>query len=357
MAPKPRRVTQREIAELAGVSQTTVSVVLNDRDGSNVRIPDATRARVKDAIEKLTYVADPAARRLAGLDNQIIGVFTYEAALSPESMDFYGPLLNGLERAAERIGWDLLFFTSSPVEDGTRSLFHRKTRLRLTDGCVLLGQQMVASELERLVAEQFPFVAIGRRDETAAAVPYVAIDYVTPTAALIDQAAAAGHQQALYVHRGRDTPTARDRRGAVEAASAEGRLAFLLVGEERIADLPRLARATGATLIIAEDAFLTEDVVHALSAAGVSVPDEVSVAALGEVRGHRLEGRRLAGFQVPREQLAAEALDLLQLLISTEPGEWTDLDTQRFLVAGVEPGDTIITRTAESTSTAPSEEV
>ncbi|WP_326762165.1 LacI family transcriptional regulator [Streptomyces phaeochromogenes] len=348
MSPRPRRVTQREIAELAGVSQTTVSVVLNDRDGSNVRVPEATRARVKAAIEQLTYVADPAARRLAGLDNQIIGVFTYEAALSPESMDFYGPLLNGIERAAEQIGWDLLFFTSSPVENGTRSLFHRKTRLRLTDGCVLLGQQMVASELERLVAEQFPFVAIGRRDETAAAVPYVAIDYVTPTTALIDQAAADGHQQALYVHRGRDTPTARDRRGAVEAASADGRLAFLLVGEERIADLPRLTRATGATLIIAEDAFLAEDVAHALSGAGVAVPDETSLAALGEVRGHRVEGRALAGFHVPRQQLAAEALDLLQLLITTDPQEWAGLDTERLLVAEVEPGDTIVARTDTS---------
>ncbi|MFF3707823.1 LacI family DNA-binding transcriptional regulator [Streptomyces phaeochromogenes] len=345
MSPRPRRVTQREIAELAGVSQTTVSVVLNDRDGSNVRVPEATRARVKAAIEQLTYVADPAARRLAGLDNQIIGVFTYEAALSPESMDFYGPLLNGIERAAEQIGWDLLFFTSSPVENGTRSLFHRKTRLRLTDGCVLLGQQMVASELERLVAEQFPFVAIGRRDETAAAVPYVAIDYITPTTALIDQAAADGHQQALYVHRGRDTPTARDRRGAVEAASADGRLAFLLVGEERIADLPRLTRATGATLIIAEDAFLAEDVAHALSGAGVAVPDETSLAALGEVRGHRVEGRALAGFHVPRQQLATEALDLLQLLITTDPQEWAGLDTERLLVAEVEPGDTIVART------------
>ncbi|MEV7869691.1 LacI family DNA-binding transcriptional regulator [Streptomyces sp. NPDC088124] len=345
MSSRPRRVTQREIAELAGVSQTTVSVVLNDRDGSNVRVPEATRARVRRAIEQLSYVADPAARRLAGLDNQIIGVFTYEAALSPESMDFYGPLLNGIERAAEQIGWDLLFFTSSPVEKGTRSLFHPKTRLRLTDGCVLLGQQMAASELERLVAEQFPFVAIGRRDETAATVPYVAIDYTTPATALIDRAAAGGHQQALYVHRGRDTPTARDRRGAVEGASTAGTLAFLLVGEERIADLPRLARATGATLIIAEDAFLAEDVAHALSGAGVAVPDEVSLAALGEVRGHRVDGRTLAGFHVPRPQLAAEALDLLQLLIGTDPQEWAALDRERLLVAEVEPGDTIVTRT------------
>ncbi|MCP2322234.1 DNA-binding LacI/PurR family transcriptional regulator [Hamadaea flava] len=348
MPTRRRRVTQREIAEIAGVSQTTVSVVLNDRDGTNVRIPEETRARVKRALEQATYVADPAARRLAGLDSQIIGVFTYEAALSPESMDFYGPLLNGIERAAESIGCDLLFFTSSPVEDGTRSLFHRKTRLRLADGCILLGQQMVGSELERLVAEQFPFVAVGRRDETTAAVPYVGIDYVTPTSELIDQAAVLGHRQALYVHRGRDTPTARDRRGAVEAASAEGRLAFLLVGDERVADLPRLARATEATLIIAEDAFLTEDVIHALVEAGVDVPGEISVAALGEVRGHRAANGDLTGLHVPRMQIAAEALELLQQLITTDPQEWATLETQRLLMAEVETGGTIVARSAAS---------
>ncbi|MGW1209826.1 LacI family DNA-binding transcriptional regulator [Streptomyces sp. NPDC002499] len=346
MPTKPRRITQREVAEIAGVSQTTVSLVLNDRDGTNVRIPEETRARVKRALEEATYVADPAARRLAGLDNQIIGVFTYEEALSPESLDFYGPLLNGIEGAAEAIGWDLLLFTSSPVENGTRSLFHRKTRLRLTDGCVLLGQQMVGSELERLVAEQFPFVAVGRRDETTAAVPYVGVDYVTPANALIDQAAAGGHSQALYVHRGRDTATARDRRGAVEAASAAGRMAFMLVGEERVAEIARLARATEATLIIAEDAFLTEDVILALVGAGVDVPGEISVAAFGEVRGHRTDGRALTGFRVPRKQVAAEALGLLQQLITTDPQEWVELDIQRLLVAEVEVGDTIAVRSA-----------
>ena len=344
MPPRPRRVTQRVIAEIAGVSQTTVSMVLNDRDGSNVRIPEATRARVKQAIEQATYVADPAARRLAGLDSQIVGIFTYEPALSPESMDFYGPLLNGIERAAERVGCDLLFFTSSPVENGTRSLFHRKTRLRLADGAILFGQQMVGSELERLVAEQFPFVAVGRRDETAAAVPYVGIDYVTPTASLIDQAAAAGHRQALYVHRGRETPSARDRRSAVEAASAAGTLSFLLLGEERVGELARLARATEATVIFAEDAILLDDVIHALTAAGVAVPGEISVAALGEVGAHRADGRTLTGFHIPREQVAAEALDLLQTLIATDPADWAGLEIQRLLQAEIEPGETMIGR-------------
>lgn len=346
MASKPRRITQREIARIAGVSQTTVSMVLNDRDGSNVRIPEETRARVKAAIEASTYVADPAARRLAGLDNQIVGVFTYEAALSPESMDFYGPLLNGIERAAERIGCDLLFFTSSPVEDGRRSLFHRKTRLRLADGCILLGQQMDAAELERLVDERFPFVAVGRRDETEAKVPYVGLDYVTPTLELVDRARALGHERAVYLRRERTSPTARDRLRAIETAAAEGRLAFSVVGEAELAELAGVVRDERVSVIFAEDVFLAEDAIHALGTAGVSVPGEVSVAALAEVRGHRSGERTLTGFRVPRERVAATALEVLQQLITTPVEEWEELDVQRLLEAEVEVGETVVERAA-----------
>src|SRR5918993_1148378 len=113
----PRRITQRRIAELAGVSQATVSLVLNDK-------------------------ADPAARRLAGVGNKILGVFTYEPAFPTASQDFYAPLLSGIEQAAEELGCDLLLFTSAPVVNGTRRLFHEHNRLRLADGCLLLGVEM-----------------------------------------------------------------------------------------------------------------------------------------------------------------------------------------------------------------------
>lgn len=342
MASKPRKVTQREIAEIAGVSQTTVSMVLNDRDGSNVRIPEATRARVKEAIEKSTYVADPAARRLAGLDNHIIGVFTYEAALSPESMDFYGPLLNGLERAAERVGCDLLFFTSSPVENGARSLFHRKTRLRLADGCILLGQQMEGDDLARLVDEQFPFVAVGRRDETDALVPYVGLDYVTPTTTLIERAADLGHRRGIYVHHDRQSPTATDRRHAVQAADDAGLVQFDYLTDVDLGALPEAIR--DATVIFAEDAFLAEDVIHTLTKTGASIPGGFSIAALAEVRGHRAAGGALTGFHVPRERVAAEALELLQQLVSTPADDWPLLDRQRLLSAEVELGETLVGR-------------
>ena len=345
MPGKTGKMTQKEIARIAGVSQTTVSLVLNDRDGTNVRIPEATRERVRRAIEQTTYVADPAARRLAGLDNKILGVFTYESALTPESMDFYGPLLNGIERAAEKHDCDLLFFTSSPVENGSRRLFHKNTRLRLADGCILLGQHMDGDELARLVSEDFPFVAVGRRDE-AEGVPYVGIDYRALTRELIGEAAALGHTQGVYIHGGRNTPSARDRLAEVEAADLSGLLAFRLLtddGHDLIATAHAIVES-GATLVLAEDAFAAADIALALGRIGVALPEHMSLAALGEVQSHTVNGLRLAGFHTPRQRIAFEALNLLKELISAEPEERGAIDRQRLLEGSLDLGEMLVRR-------------
>ncbi|SCL34895.1 regulatory protein, lacI family [Micromonospora pallida] len=60
-----RRVTQRDITLVAGVSQATVSSVLNNRADADVRIAPETRERVLQAIADTGYVADSVARRLA----------------------------------------------------------------------------------------------------------------------------------------------------------------------------------------------------------------------------------------------------------------------------------------------------
>jgi DNA-binding LacI/PurR family transcriptional regulator len=345
MSEKTGKVTQREIARIAGVSQTTVSMVLNDRDDTNVRIPESTRERVKRAIEQTTYVADPAARRLAGLDNKILGVFTYEAALTPESMDFYGPLLNGIERAAEQLDCDLLFFTSSPVENGSRRLFHKNTRLRLADGCILLGQHMDGDELARLVREGFPFVAVGRRDE-AEGVPYVGIDYRSLTRGLIERAVELGHTKAVYVHRGKNTPSARDRRAEIDAANESGVLSFtsLPYNGYELSSTARAIVASGATVVFVEDAFAAEDIELSLDRIGVSVPDQLSLTALGEVQSHTIKGRTLSGFHTPRQRIASEALALLKQLITAQPEELGAIDTQRLLDGSVELGETLVAR-------------
>lgn len=56
------RVTSADVARESGVSRTTVSYVLNDKDGA--AIPESTRQRVRDAAERLGYTPSAAARAL-----------------------------------------------------------------------------------------------------------------------------------------------------------------------------------------------------------------------------------------------------------------------------------------------------
>ncbi|WP_456825821.1 LacI family DNA-binding transcriptional regulator [Cellulomonas sp. P5_E12] len=56
------RLTSADVARESGVSRTTVSYVLNGKDG--VTIPEATRQRVRDAAERLGYTPSAAARAL-----------------------------------------------------------------------------------------------------------------------------------------------------------------------------------------------------------------------------------------------------------------------------------------------------
>lgn len=313
-------MTQKQIAELAGVSQATVSLVLNGREGNGVRIPDETRQRVLEVINSTIYVADPAARRLAGMSNKILGVFTYEPAFPNESADFYTPLLMGIESEAEKLGCDLLVFTSAPVEDGHRHIFQPNNRIGLADGCLLLGREIDRDDLVRLVAEDFPFVAIGRRDVDD--VPYVGVDYAGATTRLAQAALGKGHRRFLYLHVDSDSESVRDRRDGLLAAIGENPDASvqLLTGgaDSVVTSFRAAAPADRPTVIVIEEPAIAAEVVDALEAAGISVPSQVSVVVLGDTAGLRSDHRDFTRLQPPRSELGRQATVLLDEILSAE---------------------------------------
>lgn len=315
--PARGRMTQKQIAELAGVSQATVSLVLNGREGNGVRIPDDTRQRVLEVINSTTYVADPAARRLAGMGNKILGVFTYEPAFPNESVDFYTPLLMGIESEAERLGCDLLVFTSATVEDGHRHIFQANNRIGLADGCLLLGREIDRSDLVRLVAEDYPFVAVGRRDVEG--VPYVGVDYAGATASLAEAALERGHRRFLYLHVDSDSESTRDRReGLVSAVAAapEASLALRVGNPATLAEAVDVVTASTATVVFVEDAPLASEAVRALEAAGLSVPGDVSVVVLGDTTRLDPDRRDFARLEPPRSELGRRATILLDEILA-----------------------------------------
>lgn len=315
---------------MAGVSQATVSLVLNGAPSSHARIPAETRDRVEKVIRETGYVADPVARRMVKGINRILGVFTYEPAFPSGQADFFTPFLFGIEEAAQALGYDLLLLTGAGEP---RKIFGGNVRLRLADGCLILGRTFDSTELARLVSGDFPFVAVGRRDNAGGPVPYVGGDYAPATAALVERAKALGHERIAYIGLKEGAESTIDRWHGFSGALGEAELVTLIpdVGRPPAETLDTLI-ADGATCVFfteLADAMLVE---QAARQRGLSVPGDLSIVVLGNHIRAAEPGRRFTSFLIPREAMARAATEMLvrrlehgapveQILLPCEPVE------------------------------------
>ena len=71
---RARRVTQSDVAAMAGVSTAVVSAVISPKPGKTIRVGEEAEKRVRAAMEALGYAPDVVAQSLAGGRRNIIGV-------------------------------------------------------------------------------------------------------------------------------------------------------------------------------------------------------------------------------------------------------------------------------------------
>jgi len=324
MPPTPRRVTQAEVARIAGVSQAIVSLVLNGSD--TVRVTPETRGRVEDALRATGYTVDIMGRRLRGKSNRILGVFTYESVFPSGVADFYRPFLMGIEEQAEAQGFDLLLFTSTGRRDGRRHVYVEGTnRLRIADGCVLLGRHNDPQELARLVEERFPFVFIGRRESPAGAISYVGADYVSSTRAVYDWVWKLGHRKIALVSVAEEFEPTLDRRDGYRlAAGRRRRKPIMIIGDDPAAAL-REALAQQVTALLVESTAMAEGIKALAEAGGIAVPGGLSIAVLGDsdptqqpssTRAASRSDTDWSMFRIPRRQMGADAIRTLTELLA-----------------------------------------
>ncbi|MFF3467747.1 LacI family DNA-binding transcriptional regulator [Streptomyces sp. NPDC002619] len=366
MAPpeRRRRSTQRDIARRAGVSQATVSLVISGGAASS-QIAESTRRAVLAAAEELGYAANVAARSLKGGRNRLLGLYTFESVFPTDQRDFYYPFLLGVEAEAARQGYDLLLFSSGMGESGTsraeRSIFvGGANRLKIADGCVLLGRNVRREELSALVREDFPFVFVGRREVDDGELSYVAADYVSATAALVAELARLGHRRILYLRALEDSEPTRDReegyrRGLAEAGIALDEALIRSLADPADLSIERLEgwiRELGITALLVEpteDNRLTEALATMASTERVRFPEDCSLALLGDPPSWIPELRNWTRFSLPRTQMAGEAVRVLIELLDQETPEPRQLTVPCEFVPGdsigpVRTGGPILTR-------------
>ncbi|MCS5497437.1 LacI family transcriptional regulator [Cnuibacter physcomitrellae] len=319
---RPRIARQSDIARLAGVSQATVSMVLNGRAGAN-RIPETTQARIREAMAELGYVPNIAAQSLRGGRSGLIGVHTFERVFPTAPDDYYREFLNGIEEQAVASDLDLVLFASTQKPDGTRSIYGSgSNRMRLADGAVILGFEKNDDEIRRLAEEGFPFVFVGRRKVEGVDIPFVTADYAAAMHPVVALLTDAGHHRITYLAAPLRGLAQQDRldgfRAAVEEIAASDRPAFEVdVREVDAVTASWLAEVVsgGTTAIVVETFDLARALAEALDEAGLSAPADLSVISLdSDPRGDAFSHVR-----VPRRELGRRAVELLLAVIDGEP--------------------------------------
>ena len=109
---RPQPVTLRQVAEAAGVSTATVSLVVNKKKAA--RISDETRKRVREAIRDLGYRPNAMAQTLVSGSSRFIGLVADAIATTP----FAGQIIHGAQDEAWKHGYALLIANT----EGNREL-------------------------------------------------------------------------------------------------------------------------------------------------------------------------------------------------------------------------------------------
>lgn len=290
-------VTLKDVARRAGVSITTVSLVLNGKGN----ISEETRRRVLAAAEELRYHPNAHARHLRKRRTYTIGVFI--AALGGL---FYEEILEGIHKVILQTDYELVICPE------TRSI-SRILSNRQVDAAIVFDVKIPSDLLISLAWKNFPIVVLDR---------YIEADYVFPL--LIDNPGgmrqvfqhlySQGVRKLAFVAGAADSFDNAERQQAfLEEARAHGLEVRLYQGDFTEASGYRIARQILTSGDVPEAIVCANDqmaigCLHMLQEGGLRVPQDAALVGFDDIPVARYLQPSLTTVRVPRTDWGARAV-------------------------------------------------
>src|SRR5919202_689576 len=278
----PGRPTMKEISQIAGVSQSTVSRILS---GTEFRVPIAprTRERVLKAVADLGYTPNPLARALRGARSALLGLIVRDVA-DP----FFALAIEAITAEARRRGnWVVLGHARARAKDA--ATFRETLATWHGDGTILLGDlRDDPSLLAHLLGRELPLVGLCQGSR-APRIPVVNVDNAVGTRM--------AREHHLAVPSGYVRDSDNNLAGGLDAG------------------LALLALSRPPTAIFAASDVVALGVLKAAASRGVKVPDELSVVGFDDIPFAAYAVPSLTTVRQPIDDMARLAVDqVLELL-------------------------------------------
>ena len=313
MKTSRKKTTIKDVALRAGVSATTVAMVLNGKDAS---LPQSTRERVRRAAAELDYRTDFLARAMVTGRTNIVGMIIPDI-----SNPFFAEAVRHIQVELAGKGYDLILCNSEErVDNDVRYL--RLLAGRNVDGLIFTPSAEAflpknAEKLRSLLAEiGIPFLFFDRYFEGVG--PHVAVDNEQSSFLAVRELLEKGHRRIGVITGPRMLNSSANRlKGVRRAFSAYG----LTLSDDCIYDgkYDIMTGVSGAAALLKRDVtaiFAFSDmqaygVYETLRRAGKRIPDEISVMGFDDNLYSSVLEVPLSTMRQPVESIAKEACRVL----------------------------------------------
>jgi LacI family transcriptional regulator len=328
------RITSQDVADRAGVSRTTVSLVLNNTPGA--QISAVTRQRVLSAAQELGYVPDAAAQALASRQSQIIGLILIRTPQQIATDAFLTQTLDGLLECIHQQGMRLLIDIVEPQHQ--KETYLKLVRAKRIDGIILSGPLFDDEGLDLLQESAFPTVLLGQIPGTWFS--FVDVDNCAAAKYAVAHLLNLRHTRIACITNAPLTYTAAAERlngyrQALEGAGIHYDDALVRCGDFDI-DSGYLqmvslldSGANFSAVFVASDT-LAYGAKAALIERGLRVPQDIALVGFDDLPFSRFTDPPLTSVRLPAVDLAHQAADMLLHLLRGEEPERKQLilDTQ-----------------------------
>lgn len=309
-------ISSKDIAARAGVSQATVSRVINNKP--NVR--EETRQRVLKVIEELGYYPNAEARSLVTKRNSKIGLVVSDI-LNP----FYPELVESIEAFAREEGFNVLLCNTQ--RDTSKDRVYTRLLIEQRVAGVIFSSITPASNAPaQLSRAGIPYVLVNRHLKDTPATCIVTDNFggaYKMTKHLIEL----GHSRIAFVRGLRNTTTSQDREVGFRQCLANHGLeideSLLEQGnytrrEAYEATVRLLQLASPPTAIFCANDYMAFGALDAASDQGLRVPDDVSIVGFDNIALSSLKAINLTTVEQPITEMARKAMEMLLSLVKGE---------------------------------------
>jgi LacI family transcriptional regulator len=324
-------ITLEKVAELAGVSRSTVSRVVNSQAG----VREDVRQHVRQVIEETGYRPNLAARALASNRSRIISLVIPHAVSTLFSDPYFPRLTQGITLACNKNDLSLSLFLFHN-EDEEEKLTKRIANTSMVDGVIIASSQFADPLIPHLIANGVPLVVVGRQDPYPQ-LNFVDIDNLNGAYAATTHLLRRNYQRVAHITGPLNMVSGVDRLAGYKKALRDRRFSFReeLVMEGDYTEAGGYA-AMQQLLVANPDAVFTASDQTALGAlraireARLKVPQDIAMVGFDDLLPPNAFHPRLTTIRQPVVQIGQEAVNILLDVIEngSSPPNRIILDTQ-----------------------------